>query len=102
LTIDDSVTDIFKILGDCAKISQSAGGIGLCISNIRANGSKIRGTNGISDGIVPMAKVFNDTANYWTSSEVSSNNAMRCYWGDGSIASTSKSATAIGRWIRYF
>lgn len=45
---------------------------------------------------------FNNTANYWTSSETSSNNAMRCYWGDGSMAATSKSATAIGRWIRYF
>lgn len=45
---------------------------------------------------------FNNTANYWTSSEYSLTNAMRCYWGDGSIASTPKSSTALGRWIRYF
>ena len=64
LTIDDSIEDIYKILSDCAKISQSAGGIGLCISNIRAKNSIIKGTNGVSDGIVPMLKVYNDTACY--------------------------------------
>ena len=61
---DDSIKGIYKTLGDCAQISKWAGGIGLSIHNIRARGSKIRGTNGESTGIVPMLKVFNDTAKY--------------------------------------
>jgi ribonucleoside-diphosphate reductase alpha subunit len=61
---DDSVTGIYDTLKDCALISQHAGGIGLHIHNIRANGSYIRGTNGTSNGIVPMLRVFNDTARY--------------------------------------
>ena len=63
-TNDDSIKGIYKTLGDCAQISKWAGGIGLSIHNIRARGSKIRGTNGESTGIVPMLKVFNDTAKY--------------------------------------
>jgi len=61
---DDSIDGIYKTLEQCAKISQSAGGIGLSIHNIRATGSYIRGTNGTSNGIVPMLRVFNDTARY--------------------------------------
>ncbi len=61
---DDSIDGIYDTLKNCAKISQSAGGIGLSIHNIRATGSYIRGTNGTSNGIVPMLRVFNDTARY--------------------------------------
>jgi ribonucleoside-diphosphate reductase alpha subunit len=61
---DDSIKGIYDTLGDCAQISKWAGGIGLSIHNIRARGSKINGTNGESTGIVPMLKVFNDTAKY--------------------------------------
>ncbi len=61
---DDSIDGIYDTLKQCAKISQSAGGIGLSIHNIRATGSYIRGSNGVSNGIVPMLRVFNDTARY--------------------------------------
>lgn len=61
---DDSIEGIYDTLKQCAKISQSAGGIGLSIHNIRAKGSYIKGTNGTSNGIVPMLRVFNDTARY--------------------------------------
>ena len=61
---DDSIKGIYKTLGDCAQISKWAGGIGLSIHNVRARGSHIKGTNGESTGIVPMLKVFNDTARY--------------------------------------
>ena len=61
---DDSVNGIFDTLKDCATISKYSGGIGLHIHNIRANNSFIRGTNGYSNGIVPMLRVFNDTARY--------------------------------------
>jgi ribonucleoside-diphosphate reductase alpha chain len=60
----DSIQGIYKTLGDCAQISKWAGGIGLSVHNIRARGSMIKGTNGKSTGIVPMLKVFNDTAKY--------------------------------------
>ena len=60
----DSVDGIYNTLKECAKISKWAGGIGLHIHNIRASGSHIRGTNGKSNGIVPMLKVFNNTAKY--------------------------------------
>lgn len=61
---DDSIPGIFETLSRCAKISQSAGGIGLSIHNIRAKGSYIKGTGGTSNGIVPMLRVYNDTARY--------------------------------------
>ena len=61
---DDSIDGIYDTLKQTAKISQSAGGIGLSIHNIRATGSYIKGTNGNSNGIIPMLKVFNDTARY--------------------------------------
>ena len=62
--VDDSISGIFETLSRCAKISQSAGGIGLSIHNIRAKGSYITGTGGSSNGIIPMLRVFNDTARY--------------------------------------
>jgi ribonucleoside-diphosphate reductase alpha chain len=61
---DDSIEGIYETLKQTALISQSAGGIGLSIHNIRAKGTQIKGTNGTSNGIVPMLKVFNDTARY--------------------------------------
>jgi ribonucleoside-diphosphate reductase alpha subunit len=61
---DDSIEGIYDTLKQTAKISQSAGGIGLAIHNIRATGSYIGGTNGTSNGIIPMLRVFNDTARY--------------------------------------
>jgi ribonucleotide reductase alpha subunit len=61
---DDSIDGIYDTLKQCAKISQSAGGIGLSVHNIRATGSYIKGTNGTSNGIIPMLRVFNDTARY--------------------------------------
>jgi ribonucleoside-diphosphate reductase alpha chain len=60
----DSISGIYDTLTQCAKISKSAGGIGVSISNIRARDSYIRGTNGASNGIVPMLRVYNDTARY--------------------------------------
>ena len=61
---DDSIPGIYKTLSDCALISQSAGGIGINIHKIRAKGSYIKGTYGYSNGIIPMLKVFNETARY--------------------------------------
>jgi len=61
---EDSIDGIYETLKSCAKISQAAGGIGLSIHDIRATGSYIKGTNGTSNGIVPMLRVFNDTARY--------------------------------------
>jgi len=61
---DDSIAGIFDTLKDCALISKYAGGIGLHIHNIRGAGSSILGTNGISNGLVPMLRVYNDTARY--------------------------------------
>ena len=63
-TKEDSIDGIYDTLKQTAKISQSAGGIGLSIHDVRATGSYIKGTNGTSNGIVPMLKVFNDTARY--------------------------------------
>merc|ERR1712224_828891 len=63
-TKSDSIEGIYDTLKNCALISKEAGGIGLAISNIRASGSYIRGTNGHSNGLIPMLKVFNETARY--------------------------------------
>merc|ERR1719201_920473 len=60
----DKMDGIYDTLKSCASISKSAGGIGVAISEIRATGSYIRGTNGYSNGLVPMLRVFNDTARY--------------------------------------
>ena len=65
LNIDsDSIDGIYKTISDCAKISQHSGGIGVAVHKIRSKGATIRGTNGHSNGIVPMLKVFNETARY--------------------------------------
>jgi len=61
---EDSIEGIYDTLKECAQISKWSGGIGVHCSNIRANGSKIKGTNGVADGIVPMLRVFNNTARY--------------------------------------
>ena len=61
---DDSIKGIYETLGDCAQISKHAGGIGLSVHDIRAKESYIAGTNGFSNGLVPMLRVFNDTARY--------------------------------------
>ena len=63
-TKDDSIDGIYDTLKECAQISKWSGGIGFHCSNIRANGTKIKGTNGVADGIVPMLRVFNNTARY--------------------------------------
>ena len=62
--IEDSLDGIYDTLKQCARISKSAGGIGLSIHQIRSKGSYIMGTNGHSNGLVPMLRVFNDTARY--------------------------------------
>ena len=64
LGTSDSITGIYKTLGDCAEISKRGGGIGVHVSNVRSKDSIIRGTNGKSDGIIPMLKVYNETARY--------------------------------------
>jgi ribonucleotide reductase alpha subunit len=64
LGTEDSVTGMYKTIGDCAQISKYAGGIGVHVSNIRARGSHIRGTNGISSGLIPMLRVYNNTARH--------------------------------------
>jgi ribonucleoside-diphosphate reductase alpha chain/ribonucleoside-diphosphate reductase subunit M1 len=61
---DDSIEGIYDTMKECAQISKWSGGIGLHVHNVRAKGSKIRGTNGTSDGIIPMLRVFNNTARY--------------------------------------
>jgi ribonucleoside-diphosphate reductase alpha subunit len=61
---DDSIEGIYETLKECAHISKWSGGIGIHVSNIRANGTAIKGTNGVADGIVPMLRVFNNTARY--------------------------------------
>lgn len=61
---EDSIEGIYDTLKQCAAISKSAGGIGLSVHNVRATGSYIAGTNGTSNGLVPMLRVFNDTARY--------------------------------------
>jgi len=61
---DDSIAGIYETLKDAALISKGAGGLGISVSNIRANGSRITGTNGTSNGLVPCLRVFNNTARY--------------------------------------
>ncbi|OSX72323.1 hypothetical protein BU14_0445s0005 [Porphyra umbilicalis] len=76
---DDSIEGIYDTLKRCAVISKSAGGIGLAISDIRATRSYIRGTNGTSNGIVPMLRVFNDTARYVDQGGGKRKGAFACY-----------------------
>lgn len=72
---DDSIQGIYKTLADVAQISKNAGGIGLHIHNVRGTGAYIRGTNGTSNGIIPMLKVFNETARY----------VDQCFTGDTKV-----------------
>ena len=64
LGIEDSVSGIYKAISDCAQISAGAGGIGICLSKIRSKNSYIRGTNGVSNGIIPLCRVLNETARH--------------------------------------
>lgn len=64
LTVEDSISGIYKTLSDCAQISKYAGGIGIDMGRIRGEGAYIKGTGGKTDGIIPMLKVFNETARY--------------------------------------
>lgn len=78
---DDSIDGIYETLKQCAIISKSAGGIGLNIHCIRATGSYIAGTNGISNGLVPMLRVYNNTARYVDQggNKVSTQNSLMPY-----------------------
>lgn len=82
---DDSIPGIYKTLSDCALISQSAGGIGINIHKIRAKGSYIKGTNGYSNGIIPMLKVFNETARYVDQGEASVRVQLLCILNPGML-----------------
>ncbi|KAH0472727.1 MAG: uncharacterized protein KVP18_004106, partial [Porospora cf. gigantea A] len=76
---DDSISGIFDTLKQCATISKTAGGIGVAIHNIRSTGSYIRGTNGVSNGLVPMLRVFNDTARYVDQGGGKRKGSFACY-----------------------
>ena len=76
---EDSIDGIYDTLKNCAIISKYAGGIGLSMSNIRANASYIRGTNGTSNGIVPMLRVFNNTARYVDQGGGKRKGSIACY-----------------------
>jgi ribonucleoside-diphosphate reductase subunit M1 len=86
---DDSIEGIYETLKTCALISKTAGGIGLNIHNIRASGSYIAGTNGESNGIVPMLRVFNNTARYvdqgarFNQAEISDQALLQSTWSRG-------------------
>ena len=93
---EDSINGIYGTLTECAQISKWAGGIGMHIHDIRANKSRIRGTNGQSDGIIPMLRVFNATARYVNQAGrrkgsiavISLNHGMRISWSSWNSAST--------------
>jgi len=78
---EDSIDGIYETLGDCAKISKWAGGIGLHIHNVRATGSAIQGTNGTSNGLLPMLRVFNETARYVDQGGGKRNGSFAIYLG---------------------
>jgi ribonucleoside-diphosphate reductase alpha subunit len=75
----DSIEGIFETLKQCALISKSAGGIGVSVSNIRATGSYIKGSNGFSNGLVPMLRVYNDTARYVDQGGGKRKGSFACY-----------------------
>jgi len=77
----DSIDGIYETVSDCAKISKWAGGIGLHIHNVRATGSSIQGTNGVSNGLVPMLRVFNETARYVDQGGGKRNGSFAIYLG---------------------
>jgi len=100
LTIEeDSLYGIYRTLKDCALISQSAGGIGISIHKIRASGSYIRGTNGYSNGIVPMLKVFNDTARYVDQGGGKRKGSIAVYLVNNSLFSSLKVLRNLGMLI---
>merc|ERR1719224_322655 len=76
---EDSIEGIYDTLKNCACISKYAGGIGVSIHNIRASNSYIRGTNGSSNGIVPMLRVFNNTARYVDQGGGKRKGSIACY-----------------------
>ena len=80
---EDSVKGIYGTLTDCALISKYSGGIGLHVHNIRSNHSFINGTNGYSNGIVPMLRVFNDTARYIDQGGGKRNGHLLSIWNHG-------------------
>ena len=80
---DDSIKGIYETLADCATISQHAGGLRISIHNIRSTNSFIAGTNGKSNGIVPMLRVFNDTARYVDQGGGKRNGSLRFIWNRG-------------------
>jgi ribonucleoside-diphosphate reductase alpha chain len=80
---DDSIEGIYDTLKQTARISQSAGGIGLAIHGIRATGSYIGGINGTSNGIIPMLRVFNDTARYVDQGGASAKALLPSTWNHG-------------------
>lgn len=83
---EDSIDGIYNTRKQCAEISQSAGGIGLSIHNIRAKGSYIKGTNGNSNGLVPMLQVFNATARYVDQGGVASAKVhLQSIWSPGTL-----------------
>jgi hypothetical protein len=86
---DDSIEGIYDTLKECAQISKWSGGIGIHCSNVRANGSKIKGTNGVADGIVPMLRVFNNTARYVNQGGGSARARSPCTWSHGTQTSWS-------------
>jgi ribonucleotide reductase alpha subunit len=80
---EDSIDGIYDTLKHCAVISKYAGGIGMSLSNVRASKSYIRGTNGTSNGIVPMLRVFNNTAQYVDQGEGSVRAVLQLIWNRG-------------------
>ena len=84
---EDSIDGIYSTLRDCALISKWAGGIGLHIHNVRAKNSIINGTNGISNGIVPMLRVFNNTARYVDQGGGKRNGSIAIYLEPGMLTS---------------
>ena len=93
-TKEDSISGIYDTLKQCAKISQNAGGIGLAIHDIRATGSYIKGTNGTSNGIVPMLRVFNDTARYVDQGGGKRKGSLPCTSSHGTRTSLTSSTCA--------
>ncbi len=101
---EDSINGIYGTLTECAQISKWAGGIGMHIHDVRANKSRIRGTNGQSDGIIPMLRVFNATARYVNqagrrkgSIAVYLNHGTRISWSSLSCVSTKVTRGSVPR-----
>ncbi|KAK6045872.1 hypothetical protein COOONC_16624 [Cooperia oncophora] len=87
---EDSIAGIYDTLKQCALISKSAGGIGLNVHNIRATGSLIAGTNGTSNGLIPMLRVYNNTARYVDQAVMSARERSPFTWNHGMLMFSSK------------